>query len=190
VNERYVIIAPWIVLALVWLAAAPFSRKTVQSEGMRSRLSYVLPIAVGAAFVFSKSAARMFPWLDSRLWSESAVLTWLGIAIEYAGVAFALWARAQLGRLWSGTITLKEGHRLVTNGPFAIARHPIYTGALVGALGVAMATGFVKALLAFVLLAMGFSLKASKEDALLAAQFGEEHRAYRKRVARLVPFVW
>ena len=153
---------------------------------MRSRLSYVLPIALAAAFVFSKKAAAIFPWLDARLWLDN----WIGVGIEYAGVAFALWARAHLGRLWSGTITLKEGHRLVTSGPFALARHPIYTGAIVGALGVAIATGYVKAILAFVLLAAGFSLKLSKEDALLAAQFGDEHRAYRERVARLIPFVW
>jgi protein-S-isoprenylcysteine O-methyltransferase Ste14 len=186
VNERYVIIAPWIVLALVWLVAAPFSRKTIKSEGMRSRLSYVLPLTIAAALVFSHKAAEIFPWLNSRLWSDN----WMGVVVEYAGVAFALWARARLGRMWSGTITLKEGHHLVTSGPFALTRHPIYTGAIVGALGVALATGFVKAFVAFVLLVVGFSLKLSKEDALLASQFGDEHRAYRKRVARLIPYVW
>jgi protein-S-isoprenylcysteine O-methyltransferase Ste14 len=177
------------VLGLVWLIAAPFSRKTIQSEGMRSRLSYVLPIALATALVFSRAAAEMFPWLQSRLW-ESAAAFWIGAGIEYAGIAFALWARAHLGRLWSGTITLKEGHRLVTSGPFSLARHPIYTGAVVGALGVAIATGYVKAFIALVMIAIGFSLKSAKEDELLAAQFGEEHRAYRKRVARLIPFVW
>ncbi|HEY1955139.1 MAG TPA: isoprenylcysteine carboxylmethyltransferase family protein [Polyangiaceae bacterium] len=187
--QRYVIIAPWIVLGLVWLVAAPFSRKTIQSEGMRSRLSYVLPIVIAGALVFSRAAAAMFPWLQSRLWSGPAPY-WIGVGIEYAGIAFALWARAHLGRLWSGTITVKEGHRLVTSGPFALARHPIYTGALVGALGVAIATGYVKALVAFALIAVGFSLKLTKEDELLSTRFGEEHRAYRKRVARLIPFVW
>lgn len=135
-TERYVIIAPWIVLALVWLVAAPFSRKTIKSEGMRSRLSYVLPLTIAAALIFSQKAAAIFPWLNARLWLGN----WIGVGIEYAGVAFALWARAHLGRLWSGTITLKQGHHLVTSGPFAIARHPIYTGAIVGALGVAIAT--------------------------------------------------
>ena len=48
----------------------------------------------------------------------------------FAGILFAWWVRIHLGRLWSGAITRKEGHRVVDSGPYGLVRHPIYTGLL------------------------------------------------------------
>ena len=67
-------------------------------------------------------------------------MVYIGLtARDPLGIAFAIWARETLGRLWSGTITLKQDHRVVRTGPYALARHPIYTGILTGVLGVVVA---------------------------------------------------
>ena len=63
----------------------------------------------------------------------------LGVAA--AGVAFAIWARHELGANWSGTVTIKEGHRLVRRGPYAVVRNPIYTGFVAATLGSAALVG-------------------------------------------------
>jgi protein-S-isoprenylcysteine O-methyltransferase Ste14 len=106
-----------------------------------------------------------------------------------AGVAFAIWAREHLGKLWSGTITLKEGHRIVQSGPYRLARHPIYTGILTGVVGVVLARGDLASLLALVLFALGVARKIAIEEKLLGSRFGEEYAAYRKKVRAIIPFI-
>jgi protein-S-isoprenylcysteine O-methyltransferase Ste14 len=54
---------------------------------------------------------------------------------------FSVWARVHIGRNWSGVVTIKEGHELVDTGPYALVRHPIYTGLLVAFIGSAFARG-------------------------------------------------
>ncbi|MEO9231974.1 MAG: methyltransferase [Polyangiaceae bacterium] len=73
---------------------------------------------------------------------------------------------------------------------FAITRHPIYTGALIAGLGTAMTDGRVRSFIVVVLVTAGFAFKLSKEEKLMSEHFGDEHRHYRARVSRLIPFVW
>ena len=188
--ERYIVMAPWIVLGIVWAVLAPFANKTVRRESFASRLSYVGPLALGGWLLFSAGAARLFPMLLVHIGAGNQALWWIGAILDYGGMAFTLWARFTLGKLWSGSITLKEGHRLVQSGPFAVTRHPIYTGIVVAAFGCALIEGSVRGLVAIGLLIVGFAMKLTREEHLLASQFGDEHRDYRARVRRLIPFVW
>ena len=186
----YVTVIPWIVLGAVWLVGAWFSNETVKRESTFSRLSYSLPLALAALVLFSIQARDAFPFLTDHILPGNKGLLWLGVALEYGGIGFALWARFTLGKLWSGTITLKKNHRLVSEGPFSITRHPIYTGGIAAILGTAMINGSVRGFILVALVACGLAFKLSKEEKLLATQFGDEHRNYRARVRRLIPFVW
>ena len=60
------------------------------------------------------------------------------------GLLFAVWAREHLGSNWSRSVTIKQGHELITTGPYAVVRHPIYTGILAGFLGTAIALSQVR----------------------------------------------
>jgi protein-S-isoprenylcysteine O-methyltransferase Ste14 len=179
----------WAVFALVWLVAAPFSRRNVRHEGM-ARLVYGIPLACGVGLLFTTRAARFVPVLGARLLPEGDALGVAGVALSAAGVAVAFWARAHLGRMWSGAITLKEGHRLVDTGPYRLARHPIYTGILLGLIGTFVIVGTVGGLLGLAIIVGGLVVKLGREERLMAESFGDEHAAYRARVKRLVPFVW
>lgn len=66
------------------------------------------------------------------------------------GLLLALWSRFVLGRNWSAAVTVKQGHSLVRNGPYAIVRHPIYSGFLLALLGTAIARGTVGAFIGVV----------------------------------------
>jgi protein-S-isoprenylcysteine O-methyltransferase Ste14 len=107
-----------------------------------------------------------------------------------AGLLFTVWARVILGRMWSGRITLKEDHTLVQRGPYALARHPIYTGLLVALLGTMLARPTVASLLGVVTITVGLVFKLRQEERLLAGHFGPAYAAYRQKVKGLIPFIW
>jgi protein-S-isoprenylcysteine O-methyltransferase Ste14 len=116
-------------------------------------------------------------------------LFWVGAALTAAGLLFTVWARVHLGTNWSGTVTLKRGHELITSGPYAFVRHPIYTGLLLAFLGSALARDEWRGVLALALVALALWRKLRNEERWMREQFGDAYSAYSKRVAALVPRV-
>ena len=104
-----------------------------------------------------------------------------------ASTAFALWARFSLGTSWSMAPQVGGDRRLRTEGPYAVTRHPIYTGLLGMILGTALLAGLGQAILVVVVGLILFSVKIHAEERLLLATFPDEYPAYRERVPQLVP---
>ena len=125
--------------------------------------------------------------LDDRFVPAVVEVGAAGWALTALGMLFSIWARVSLGRNWSGNVVLKQGHELVSTGPYAFVRHPIYTGLLVALTGTALYDGRWRALLGLVLFAIGFWLKARSEEDLLEREFGEEYHSYRARTPMLIP---
>lgn len=63
---------------------------------------------------------------------------WSGAVLTAAGLLFTVWARQHIGRNWSAIVTIKQEHELPTTGPYALVRHPIYTGLLLALAGSAL----------------------------------------------------
>ena len=84
-------------------------------------------------------------------------------------------------------MVLKHGQELISTGPYALVRHPIYTGLLVALAGTALYNGRWQGLLGLALFTISFWLKARSEENLLEREFGEEYRSYRARTPMLVP---
>jgi protein-S-isoprenylcysteine O-methyltransferase Ste14 len=94
-----------------------------------------------------------------------------------------------LGRLWSGFVSRKEGHRVVDTGPYRLVRHPIYTGIDAASFAVLVVKASPLALAGFVLVVWGYWLKARIEERFLREELGSEaYDAYARRVPMLVPF--
>jgi protein-S-isoprenylcysteine O-methyltransferase Ste14 len=109
--------------------------------------------------------------------------------VTLAGILFTWWARLHIGRLWSGSITRKADHYIVDTGPYALVRHPIYTGLILAIIATAAAQATVTSILGAVLIAGGFWLKAKIEERFLTAELGvEAYGSYRRRVPMLLPF--
>jgi protein-S-isoprenylcysteine O-methyltransferase Ste14 len=79
---------------------------------------------------------------------------------------------------------------LITTGPYALVRHPIYTGILTGFLGTAIALSQVRGVIGFVLLFLGFWTKLRIEEQWMRSQFGETYATYAHRTAALVPYLF
>jgi protein-S-isoprenylcysteine O-methyltransferase Ste14 len=111
-------------------------------------------------------------------------------AVLCVGVrGLCLWARAVLGRNWSGTVTLKEDHELIVRGPYRLVRHPIYTGLLAMLIGTLLPQGHLAGMLGLLLVFVSFWIKLSQEEEVMRKQFPEPYAAYEKRVKRIIPFV-
>ncbi|HUB53235.1 MAG TPA: isoprenylcysteine carboxylmethyltransferase family protein, partial [Terracidiphilus sp.] len=114
----------------------------------------------------------------------------IGYAVTVSGAAFAIWARLKLGSNWSGRPSLMAGHELVTSGPYAIARHPIYTGLVTGITGTAIAIGEWRCVLGALLVLVSFMLKIPKEERFMLQAFPEDYPRYLTRVKALIPGVF
>ena len=102
-------------------------------------------------------------------------------------MGIAIWARRHLGSNWSGLVTFKRDHELICTGPYRWVRHPIYTGLLLAVLGTALVLGEWRGILALLLLIVAHTLKARREEALMARHFGSVYEDYRRKTGFLVP---
>jgi protein-S-isoprenylcysteine O-methyltransferase Ste14 len=177
--------AAWIVLAVVWLVGAFTTKKTVRSQPGRNRIVYVTLVLLGS-LLFN----LQFGFLALRFVPMSAAAAYTGLALTVVGVAFTIWARFYLGSNWSGKPTIKEGHTLIRSGPYAVVRHPIYGGILVGLLGTAIAQGKLGSLIGTVLVLIAFKVKSRLEETFMTEQFGAEYLNYKEQVKGLIPFIW
>jgi protein-S-isoprenylcysteine O-methyltransferase Ste14 len=181
---RYV----WTLVGLYWLIAALGSKPVARREKPPSQLFHLAIMTLACGLLFSDSARVGF--LGTRLLPETAMTDWVGLGLTIAGCVFAIWARARLGSNWSASVTRKQGHEFIRGGPYAIVRHPIYSGLLLGILGTALAQGELRGLIALGLAFVGWLTKARTEEQFLVEEFGSEYATYRRRVKQLIPFVF
>ena len=186
-SYQLIILFVWAVWFAYWIARSGGTEKTGQRESHSSRRVHLM--LSGAAFALILLPLSNVPFFGLKLLPSTKSLFVAGVAILICGLAFAVWARRRLGRYWSGTIALKEGHRLIRTGPYAIVRHPIYTGFVMGMVGTAVAQGQIRSILAVVLLVASYLRKIRIEETWLVQQFGDEYRTYQKEVGALIPCI-
>jgi protein-S-isoprenylcysteine O-methyltransferase Ste14 len=122
-----------------------------------------------------------------RTFPEPAWLRTLGGVILVGSTTFTIWARVRLGRMWSSMAVEREGHELRTDGPFAVTRHPIYTGIIGMLLGTAFLSAEAEWLAALIAGVVILETKAIVEERLLLGVFPDEYPRYRNRVPQMIP---
>ncbi len=120
----------WEALGIVWLIGLAFTKRTVRAQPDGVRLFQMAVFLLGL-FLLASDRFRD-GWLGLRFMPASYGVQVAGLALTVAGCLFAIWARITLGGNWSGRVTVKEGHELIVKGPYGLARHPIYSGILLG----------------------------------------------------------
>jgi protein-S-isoprenylcysteine O-methyltransferase Ste14 len=128
--------------------------------------------------------------LVERLMPGPNIISFIGVGIAAFGSFFAIWARNYLGGNWGPTIGLKKGHTLVRTGPYAIVRHPIYTGVGLGMAGSAIALGNAFGLVVLLGVLLMLFFRMGDEEKIMVEKFGKEYLEYEKEVRRFIPFLY
>jgi protein-S-isoprenylcysteine O-methyltransferase Ste14 len=177
----------WISYFTYWWAMSRNVKATERSESAPSRL--VRMVSILGAFALLWLPRVPLPWLSQRFLPVGVWCFWIGAAVTAGGLLFSVWARRHLGANWSQAVTVKQDHKLISSGPYALVRHPIYTGLLLGFVGSAVALGEWRGLLAVALVCAVLWHKLRLEEKWMRAQFGEPYATYSRHVAALVPFI-
>jgi protein-S-isoprenylcysteine O-methyltransferase len=187
-DPRQVMRYAWVAIGLIWLATAFTTKRTARRMPRGALIAHIL--ALGLAFDLIFSSYFRVGFLRDRFVPAGEWVGWAGCAICLAGFVFTVWARFQLGRNWSGTVQVKEDHTLVRRGPYALVRHPIYSGLSLALLGTAVVYGEVRCLIGTALAFFEWKRKSLLEERFMLEQFGREYIEYRREVKGLIPFVW
>jgi protein-S-isoprenylcysteine O-methyltransferase Ste14 len=178
-------VACWGTVVSVWVAGALYNAVRVPRARIRGRTTSLT--FLGAIVACAIVAVFGQPFLNEY---ASVGVTWvrvLGLAVLVASTIFTLWARFSLGTMWSVAPRVGGDGRLRTHGPYAVTRHPIYSGLLGMLLGTTLLGGMGRWI---VLVAVGFILfevKIHMEESLLLATIPDEYPSYRRRVPQLLP---
>ncbi|MGB8478914.1 MAG: isoprenylcysteine carboxylmethyltransferase family protein [Acidobacteriaceae bacterium] len=177
----------WIVFIVFWVLAAFVQKRNARRQTVGSRLIQIsIVLLVLVPFLVE---GRRMGLLYRHLYPNVLVVQYFGVLLLLLGFGFAVWARFMLGRNWSGIVTVKEDHTLITRGPYAWVRHPIYTGILLALLGTAVTVGTVLNLVEVPVAALALWLKLRTEGKFMLETFGEQYTAYRQHVKALIPHV-
>ncbi|HUJ95980.1 MAG TPA: isoprenylcysteine carboxylmethyltransferase family protein [Terriglobales bacterium] len=179
----------WAVWYAYWLVSARHRVRStegspVKQESLAGRLGYQALLVGGFALMIWRWPLSQ---LQVRLWPSAGWWLAVGLTIESAGLAFAIWARRTLGKNWSARITTGSVQELIIRGPYQFVRHPIYSGLLLAVLGTAIVVGHIEAFVGLLMIYTAIAIKIRREEAALRQHFGTAYEEYARNVPALVP---
>jgi protein-S-isoprenylcysteine O-methyltransferase Ste14 len=186
ITPSVAIVALWLGWSACWTVASLAVKPSARREPMLSRLLHLVPLALAVLLLWGPQPLDA---LRIRFVPAAPAIEWTGAALAAAGLLFTVWARVHLGTNWSGIVTVKQDHELVTSGPYAIVRHPIYSGLVLAFAGSAIVNGEWRGALAVALVAASLWRKLRLEERWMAERFGDDYARYRRRVRALVPYL-
>ena len=96
-----------------------------------------------------------------------------------------------LGKMWSHSLDLREGHKLVTKGIYEKVRHPMYSAFWLWAVSMPfLLANWVAGLAGVVGFGTLYFLRVGQEERMMEDQFGEQYRDYVKRTKRIIPGIY
>ncbi|AFM39742.1 putative protein-S-isoprenylcysteine methyltransferase [Desulfosporosinus acidiphilus SJ4] len=157
----------------------------LQREGrlsmtLRSILSFIMLLSI---IIYGISPS----WLQFFNLPLPNFLRLAGLGLAIAILPFLYWAHRALGRHYSPDLDLKEGHKLITSGPYNIVRHPMYTILIVFMLSISIVSASALILIPHTAAILLLIMRLDKEEAMLIEEFGDDYREYMIKTGRLLP---
>jgi protein-S-isoprenylcysteine O-methyltransferase Ste14 len=185
---QWTIAGLWLVFTIYWgISALSAKRNLGVTPWWRQSLLRGAIVVMTIAVLHIAGAGHALRVIHAYQ-AHSRLLGAIGAALVLFGIGFAIFARISLGRNWGMPMSRKAEPELVTAGPYAFVRHPIYTGIMLAMLGSAIGQSVIWALL-LILFVPYFLHSARREEELMREQFPEQYPDYMRRTKMIVPFV-
>ena len=126
------------------------------------------------------------PWVTWSRLSMPIWLRWLGAIGAASSIPLVAWTHRALGRQYSAELAIQRDHVLVTTGPYARTRHPMYTALNMFSFSMAIMTSNLLVLIFAILVILPFPWIAKAEEQMLLETF-EDYQQYMKRTGRFFP---
>src|SRR5579859_7466814 len=185
------IAALWIILVAYWVISAASAKRTISGGWVWWREIGLRLVLLGLVLIVLRltGSGGILTKAGLYLVNRNMLLGLIGAVLCALGVGLAIWARVYLGRNWGMAMSRKENPEIVTTGPYAYVRHPIYAGFILAMLGSAIGQSLIW-LVMLIVTGVYFTFAARREETNMLEQFPEQYRAYMTRTKMLVPFVW
>jgi protein-S-isoprenylcysteine O-methyltransferase Ste14 len=144
-------------------------------------------IGIGAAMLLPWDWAPMPEAWRVKWYAPGTGMEWIGAALAAMGLAVGVWAALKMGASFR-VHPDPNGRGLVTGGPFAFVRHPIYTALIFVALGYALSTGYAVKFVATLYLLVVLHYKAEYEEKALLSVY-PDYAVYKQKTGKFVPFI-
>jgi protein-S-isoprenylcysteine O-methyltransferase Ste14 len=184
-----VIASCWLVFFIVWAVLARVDGgRGRRASPVHSALRLFVVVLIALAVYFGNRLPVGELARSTTLAAAEYGFATVGAVLCVMGLAFAIWARVTLGRHWGMPMTLRDAPELVTWGPYAYVRHPIYTGLSTMMIGTTLVypLGVLWCLLLIPYMVFG----ALREERDMEGLFPDVWPAYKQRSKMLVPFVF
>lgn len=161
-------------------------QQAVKREGGRSILIFRMGmffLLMGFLFMYILG----MDWINTFFFPLPVWLRWAGFGLGLLSVAFWTWTQIALDTQWSAQLQLRKDHHLVTTGPYARIRHPLYSAMFGWAIAVALLTANWIFVAIAVLSIAGTVVRIPKEEQMMFEAFGDEYMAYMQRTGRFLP---
>jgi protein-S-isoprenylcysteine O-methyltransferase Ste14 len=185
---RWLIVALWLGIGAYWAASAIGVKRNVGAPLAWKEIGLRVLIVALALLVLAVPPFRHRLQELQADQTRSALLGMIGVALCAAGVGLMVAARIHLGRNWGMPISRKENPELVTSGPYACVRHPIYGGIILAMLGTTIGASVFWAV-PLLLFSPYFVYAARREENIMITQFPEQYPAYMRRTQMLLPYL-
>jgi protein-S-isoprenylcysteine O-methyltransferase Ste14 len=185
------VIICWMMFAGIFLFRKKPPTAPEARRDKRAKLGVVLQM-VGYFLVFFQPPRRPFlPPVPALSGTVSIIFSVFTVGLAAGSVWLVASSVRVLGRQWAVSARLVEDHKLITMGPYAFVRNPIYTGMF----GMLIATGFatehwVALIAAVVIFGVGLVIRVRLEEKLLRAAFRDEFEDYARRVPAVLPGIY
>ena len=183
---RWIIAGLWLLFVAYWAVAAVGAKRSASRPRWRREIGLRLVVILPIVALMQSRSLRQLLAETQRSAGHSDILGWTGVALCLLGFGLAINARRHLGRNWGLPMSRKEQPELVTSGPYALIRHPIYTGLILAMLGSAIGVNVFWALL-LVLVGAYFIYSARREETVMLQHFPQQYAAYMARTGMLAP---
>ncbi|MBB5574409.1 protein-S-isoprenylcysteine O-methyltransferase Ste14 [Rhizobium paranaense] len=185
----------WVLGVVAWYVIRyPFARRAKRLRVVRDQRSHIERIGLAAALLGLAAVPGIYVATGIPRMADYPAHAWtvvVGTILYLAAMWLFRRTHKELGKNWSITLEIREKHQLVSSGPYALVRHPMYTSFLLMGLGQAfLLSNWVVGLAGLLGFAVLYFLRVDKEERMMSEYFGPEYRAYMDRTKRIIPYLY